>query len=104
GVLYAEPFRVDDIILRHNGRTVHEAIFGVPTAARLSRVVGASQAPIAPPVSGIALARALAHKLDARPGDEIRVEQTRGQRIATMVRVSAIVDPMIGSSAYMELS
>lgn len=103
GVLYAEPFRVDDIVLRHNGRTVHEAVFGVPPAARLSRVVGANQTPIPPPISGIALARALAQKLDARPGDEIRVEQTRGQRIATTVRVSTIVDPMIGSSAYMEL-
>lgn len=103
GVLYAEPFRVDDIVLRHNGRTVHEAVFGVPRNARLSRVVGGDQAPIAPPLSGIALARALADKLDAQPGDEIRVEQTRGQRVAAQVRVSAIVEPMIGSSAYMEL-
>lgn len=104
GVFYAEPFRIDDIVFRHNGRTVHEAIFGVPQSARLSRVVGTSQNPIPPPIAGIALARALANKLDARPGDEIRIEQTRGQRIAAQVRVSAIVDPMIGSSAYMELS
>ncbi|MBN8606080.1 MAG: FtsX-like permease family protein [Caulobacterales bacterium] len=104
GVLYAEPFRVDDIVFRHNGRTVHEAVFGVPQTARLSRVVGANQNPIPPPIAGVALARALADKLDARPGDEIRIEQTRGQRIATRVRVSAIVEPMIGSSAYMELN
>jgi putative ABC transport system permease protein len=103
GVLYAEPFRIDDIVFRHNGRTVHEAVFGVPPSARLSRVVGATQNPIPPPIAGIALARALAEKLDARPGDEIRIEQTRGQRVATQVRVSAIVEPMIGSSAYMEL-
>lgn len=103
GVLYAEPFRIDDIIFRHNGRTVHEAVFGVSQSARLSRVVGANQEPIPPPVAGIALARALADKLDARPGDEIRIEQTRGQRLAAQVRVSAIVEPMIGSSAFMEL-
>lgn len=103
GVLYAEPFRIDDIVFRHNGRTVHEAVFGVPQAARLSRVVGASQSPIPPPIAGIALARALAEKLDARPGDTIRIEQTRGQRLVAHVRVSAIVEPMIGSAAYMEL-
>ncbi len=103
GVLYAEPFRIDDIIFRHNGRTVHEAVFGVSQTARLSRVVGANQEPLPPPIAGIALARALADKLDARPGDEIRIEQTRGQRLAAEVRVSAIVEPMIGSSAYMEL-
>lgn len=103
GVLYAEPFRLDDVILRHNGRTVHEAIFGMPSDARLSQMVGADQAAIAPPATGIALAQALAQKLDAKPGDEIRVEQTRGRRVTANVRVSAIVEPMIGSSAYMEV-
>ncbi|MBX3511280.1 MAG: FtsX-like permease family protein [Hyphomonadaceae bacterium] len=103
GVLDAEPFRIDDIVFRHNGRTVHEAIFGVSQTARLSRVVGVNQTPIAPPVSGLALARALAEKLGAHPGDTIRIEQTRGRRIAAEVRVSAIVEPMIGAAAYMEL-
>ena len=59
---------------------------------------------MAPPATGIALARALAQKLGAEPGDEIRLEQTRGRRISTNVRVTAIVEPMIGSSAYMELT
>ena len=104
GVLYAEPFRVDDVILRHNGRSVHEAVFGVPEQARLSQIVGARQSVMAPPATGIALARALAQKLGAEPGDEIRLEQTRGRRIATNVRVTAIVEPMIGSSAYMEIT
>lgn len=104
GVLYTEPFRLDDVILRHNGRTVHEAVFGVPEHARLSQIVGAGQRVMAPPAAGIALARALAQKLDAEPGDEIRLEQTRGRRIAMNVRVNAIVEPMIGSSAYMELA
>ncbi len=103
GVLYAEPFRIDDVVLRHAGRSVHEAVFGVPANARLSRMIGAGQAVIEPPPAGIALARALADKLDARPGDVIRIEQARGRRIGAEVRVSAIVEPMIGSSAYMDL-
>lgn len=104
GVVYAEPFRIDDVVLHHNGRRVHEAVFGVPADARLSQVVGADQQVVSPPVSGIALARALAEKLDARPGDEIYLEQTRGRRISAHVRVTAIVEPMLGSSAYMELN
>lgn len=103
GVIYAEPFRVDDVILRHQGQTVHEAVFGAPEQARLSQIVGAGQSVMAPPAAGIALARALAQKLDAQPGDQILLEQTRGRRVATRVRVAAIVDPMIGSSAYMEI-
>lgn len=103
GVFYAEPFRAEEIILRHEGRTVHEMIFGLAQPGRLNQLVGAGQRVVTAPASGIALARALARKLDAEPGDEILIEQTRGQRLATAVRVSAIVDPMIGSSAYMDM-
>jgi putative ABC transport system permease protein len=59
--------------------------------------------PIVPPPDGVLLARSLAHKLDARPGDTIAVEQTTGRRIHATVRVAGIVDPMIGSSAYMDM-
>lgn len=103
GVLYAEPFRVDDVVLRHRGRTVHEAVYGVPTDARLSRIIGPDQQVRAPPINGIVLARALAEKLDAHAGDTIRIEQTRGRRVTALVRVREIVEPMIGSAAYMEL-
>lgn len=103
GVLYAEPFRIDDIVLHNRGRSVRETVFGVPGDARLSRIIGSEARALAPPVSGVALGRALAAKLDARPGDEIRIEQSRGRRVAAYVRVAAIVDPMIGSSAFMEL-
>lgn len=103
GVLYAEPFRIDDIVLRHNGRSVHEAVYGVPADARLSRIIGSNQRVRAPPIDGIVLARALAQKLDAHVGDIIRIEQTRGRRRSALVRVREIVEPMIGSSAYMDL-
>lgn len=103
GVLYAEPFRIDDVTLHHNGRAVHEAVYGVVQDAQLSRIIGARQQAVSLPPAGVSLARALAEKLGAQPGDEILLEQMRGRRIAIPVRVSAIVDPMIGASAYMEL-
>jgi putative ABC transport system permease protein len=103
GVLYAEPFRVDDVVFVHGRRRVREAIVGIAENARLSRVTGADGAPIAAPASGVALSRSLAARLQARPGDTVTVEQAGGRGIVAVVQVAAIADPMLGSSAYMEL-
>jgi putative ABC transport system permease protein len=104
GVAYAEPFRAEDVILQNGRRRVQEAILGIPPGARLNRLIGQNRKSVEPPPAGVILARALATKLDAAPGDEIRVEQTRGRRVQARVRVAGIAEPMVGSSAYMELS
>lgn len=103
GVIYAEPFRADDVMLRHGRHEVREAVFGLPFNARLSRLIGRDGDVVEPPATGIALARALAERLDAHPGDEIEIEQVSGRRTQARVRVSSIVDPMVGSSAYMNI-
>lgn len=104
GVIDAEPFRTEGVIFRHAGRRVDEAVIGVPYNARLSRVIGQAGDALEPPAAGVLLARALARKLDARPGDIVDIEQTRGRRLQTSARVAGIVDPMVGSSAFMEMS
>jgi putative ABC transport system permease protein len=58
---------------------------------------------ITPPSEGVLLSRSLARQIGAAAGDTIVVEQTTGRRLQTSVRVAAIVEPMIGSSAYMDL-
>jgi len=103
GVIYVEPSRADRVVLHHAGRSVEETLIGLLPEARLSRVVNADMGMTRPPVAGVALARALAEKLNARPGDAIEIEQTMGRRLVTQARVAAIWDPMIGSSAYMDL-
>lgn len=103
GVIYAEPVRIDAVILHNGKRSVEESLIGSLPGARLSRLVGARGEIVQPPVTGIALARALATKLGVRSGDTIFIEPTRGRRIRMPVRVSSIVDPMVGSSAYMDL-
>lgn len=103
GVVYAEPVRIDNVILRSRSRSIEEALIGSRPGARLGRLVGASGDVVAPPAAGVALARALAAKLGVGAGDEIEIEQTRGPRIKDRVRVAAIVDPMVGSSAYMDM-
>lgn len=99
---HAEPFRIEEMVLEHSRRHVQEAVFGMPYGARLNRLVGQEGA-IEPPAAGIVLARALAEKLGAAPGDDIMIEQARGRRVVTRIRVSRIVEPMVGSAAYMEL-
>lgn len=103
GVLYAEPFRVEDVVFRHGHRSVQEAIYGMPERPRLQRLIGLQTEAIPPPREGIVLARSLAERLGAVPGDTIEVEQTRGRRVEASVRVAGITEPMIGSSGYMEL-
>jgi putative ABC transport system permease protein len=103
GVIYAEPARIDSVILRNGVRSVEETLIGSQPGARLSRLIGGKGSLLPPPAAGVALARALAAKLGVKAGDWIEVEQARGARIRTSVRVAAIVDPMVGSSAYMDL-
>ena len=104
GVLAAEPFRAEDVRFARDGREVREVIFGLPPDARLSRPVDREGRAVEPPVSGIALSRALAEKLDAAPGDILEIRQVAGRQVEGQVRVSRIVDPMLGSAAYMNLA
>ncbi len=103
GVIAAEPFRADEVVFQRGTREAHETIIGVPFNARLSRLINQDGRMFEPPASGIALARALAAKLGASPGDLVTISQVSGARIQADVRVSAIVDPLVGSTAYMNI-
>ncbi|MGN6207591.1 ABC transporter permease [Asticcacaulis sp.] len=104
GVITTEPFRIDGVALSKDQRRVEEALFGLAEGATLNRLIGRDLSVIPPPAEGIWLSRPLARKLEARAGDDITIEQLRGRRIRATVRVAGIIDPMIGSSAYMELN
>lgn len=104
GVLYAEPFRIEDVVFHHGHRSVQEAIYGMPERPRLQRLIGIHTRAIPPPREGIVLARSLAEHLHVEPGETIQVEQTRGRRMEASVRVAGVTDPMIGSSGYMDIN
>jgi putative ABC transport system permease protein len=87
GVVYAEPFRTEDIIFENGGRRVQEAIIGVPYEANLSRLIGQGGQPIEPPAEGVVLSRSLATKLAAAPGDEIRIELAPGDAVKGSLHV-----------------
>lgn len=103
GVIYAEPARVDSVILHNGVHSVEEVMIGSQPGARLNRLINTEGSLLPTPASGVALGRALAAKLAVKAGDWIEIEQARGARIRTSVHVAAIVDPMVGSSAYMDL-
>ena len=104
GVILVEPSRADRVVLHHAGKSIEETLIGTLPDARLSRLVDARLQVVRPPAAGITLARALAEKLDASPGDLVEIEQTGGRRLIARALVAAIVDPMVGASAYMEIN
>lgn len=104
GVMEVEPFRIDGVIFSKGQHRVEEALIGMMPGARLNKPVARDLSEIRPSLYGVLLARSLARKLDARPGDTIDVEQIAGRQVRTSVVVAHIVDPMIGASAYMDQS
>ena len=103
GVLSVEPQRVVAVRLRagHRERTV--PLTGVSRAARLKRVVEAGGRVLDPPISGLAMSRALADALGVEAGDAVSLEALEGGRPVRQVTVTALVDDIFGVAVYMEL-
>jgi putative ABC transport system permease protein len=104
GVQQVEPLRTAEVILAHGVRREREAVLGIPRAALLNRVVSTELQVIEPGTAGLTLSGGLARKLGARVGDRLRLEATDGRRVTTDVTVVGIVQPFLGSAAYMELA
>jgi putative ABC transport system permease protein len=94
--------RTAEVILSHGVRREREAVLGIPRAALLNRVVSVDLQVIEPGTTGLTLSGGLARKLGVRVGDRLRLEATDGRRITTEVTVVGIVQPFLGSAAYME--
>jgi len=102
GVLVAEPFRVVPVRLRAGSRHFQVAIQGIPHDSSLRKLLD-DELRIQPiPDQGITLTSNLAEKLDLRLGDAVDIEVLEGERPTRTVVVAAIVDEVIGVSAYMD--
>lgn len=104
GVLQVEPLRTAEVILSAGARREREAVLGIPQGALLNRVVGTDLEVVEPSADGLTLSSGLARKLEVRVGDRLRLEATDGRRVITEVQVVRIVQPFLGSAAYMEQS
>jgi putative ABC transport system permease protein len=102
GVLGIESFRAVPVRLRAAQRSYRTAILGLPRDGRLHRIVESDRSERRPPETGLLLSSILAHILDVRSGDQVRVEVLEGTRPTRVVTVAGISDELIGSTAYME--
>jgi putative ABC transport system permease protein len=104
GVMRVEPQRMVAARLRagHVHRTL--AITGLPAEPDLKRPIDQHQRVVAPRGSGLILSSILADVLHVRPGDDLTVEILEGQQPIRRVRVEGLVDDVLGTSAYMDVT
>ncbi len=102
GVLQVEPLRTADVFLSAGSRREREAVLGIPEGAMLNRIVSTDLEVIEPTAEGLTLSAGLARKLNVEVGDRLWLEATDGPRVSTEIRVVRIVQPFLGSAAYME--
>lgn len=99
GVLVAEPTRDLAAILRSGSRSERVALSATVRDATLSSVVGVDGRVVPVPPAGLVVSARLAHLLQVRPGDVVRVELLDGRRATGELRIAATVDDVLGLSA-----
>lgn len=104
GALRSEPFRVVAARLRFEHRSRRVAIMGLESDRQLRRILDINQRTITLPAEGLVISSSLAKSIGVSPGDKITVQVLEGERPVEEVEVAAIVDDLIGTSAYMDIS
>ncbi|MGK2858275.1 MAG: ABC transporter permease [Thermoanaerobaculia bacterium] len=102
GVLSVETFRAVPVRFVNEHRSKRAAIFGIDGDGSLRRLIDSKGRAIDVPAEGLAMNATLAEILGVEAGDSLRVEVLEGRRRVDTVRVSRLVDELIGSSVYMD--
>lgn len=103
GVIRAEPYRTVLARLRVGYHERRIAIEGLDSAGELRRIVDRRQQVLPIPASGLVLSAELGRILHVGRGGTVTVEILEGTRPIRQVTVVALVDDMLGLSAYMDL-
>ncbi len=103
GVIEAEPFRAVQATLRSGHRTRRMSILGLPRNAAMNRPTDISGAAHAMPPDGLLLSAELAEALGVAPGTVLDVDILERNRPRLRVPVAAVVDDMLGLSAWMDI-
>lgn len=104
GVVRVEPHRTVTAYLKAGHFNHRGGVTGIESNAQLRRMIDRQQNAVALPEEGIVLSRTLAEKLHVGPGQKITLEVLEEKRPMVEIRVSAVVDEFIGTSAYMSLT
>lgn len=102
GVLRAEGVRSAPVRLSHGHRTERTELTGLPSDGTLRQLLGPQGDPMAVPDQGVVLSHLLARRLDAAPGDWVRIEFLQGERRVHTLPVAALAYESMGLSAYMQ--
>lgn len=102
GVLAAEPYRSVPVRMRNGSRSYQVGIQGVPHDSKLRQLLDEDLHVQPIPPRGLLLTSNLARKLDLRVGDPVDVEVLEGERPVRRMVVAALVDEVVGISAYMD--
>lgn len=103
GVEAVEPFRAVAVSYHFNGRSVQDALVGMPAQPKLERLVQTGAEAVTLRGDGLVASRGLARQLHAQAGDVVRVEVTQGRRMQFDLKVVQVADLWVGSSGYTEL-
>lgn len=104
GVEAVEPFRAVAVSYHFNGRSVQDALVGMPAQPQLERLVQTGSEAVTLRGDGLVASRGLARQLHAQAGDVVRVEVTQGRRMHFDLKVVQVADLWVGSSGYIELT
>lgn len=102
GVMRVESFRAVPVRLRSRHHSRRGVLLGFDHRAELRRLIGRDLRPVPLTVDGVTLTSRLAEILEVQPGESVDIEVLDGQRQKRTVQVSALVDELVGLSAYMD--
>jgi putative ABC transport system permease protein len=104
GVVNVEGERHVPVRIRKGPLSRSTALLGFQSGMDLHRLLGADRRPLRLPASGLSLSRVLADSLNIRSGDEVEIDILEGSRKTLVMPVAALVDDLLGLSAYMPAS
>jgi putative ABC transport system permease protein len=104
GVLQVEGVRFVPARLRAGHRSYRTAVSGLPRQGELRRLLDEHLREIPLPPDGLLLSDRLGERLGVGPGDRVIVEVLEGARRRHEVIVVALVNDVMGMSAYMNVT
>lgn len=104
GVTHVETWRVVPARLTAGHRSLDSVIQGIPADSMLRRIINDRGHEHPLPADGVVLSRFLADRLSVRTGDSLELHFLEGQRRVTQTRISGIVEDLLGTAVYMDLS
>ena len=104
GVIDAEVYRTEPVRISLRSTSKDTAVMALRSDARLMRLVDEQRGALSLPADGVVLSALLADALDARVGDQVRLQFRLWNQRAVELTVADIAHTMFGQLLYMNLN